>query len=600
MRIQTIRNFSIIAHIDHGKSTLADRLLEHTNTVSTRQLKAQTLDDMDLERERGITIKARAVVMAHEHAGTTYALNLIDTPGHVDFNYEVSRSLTACEGALLLVDAAQGVEAQTLANFYLALERNLVMIPVVNKIDLPAARPEEVAEEIERILDIPAKEVIFTSAKTGHGIEEVIHAVINRIPPPSGDPNGRLQALIFDAVYDDYRGVIIFVRVMNGSIRRGKKIRMAHTGMVYDTSDVGLFRPTMTPTKSLSAGEVGYVVAAIKKLEHVKIGDTLLEHDETEDLALPGYKEPLPMVFCGFYPADNSQYHELRQALEKLKLNDDALVFQPESSNALGLGFRCGFLGLLHMEIAHERLEREYQLALIKTAPTVTYEILNTKGEISHIDNPVHLPTPDKIDELREPIVRVNFIIPAKAMGDVLGLCENRRGIYKSTEYLSPVRVSLTYELPLSEIVYDFYDNLKSLTRGYGTMDYTYVGHRPADLVKLDILVSGSPVDALSSIIHKDQAATRGRQLVRKLQKTIARHLFEIPLQAAIGGKIIARETIRAMSKNVTAKCYGGDITRKRKLIEKQKAGKKRMKHIGNVEIPQEAFTAILAVDRDD
>jgi GTP-binding protein LepA len=596
----TIRNFCIIAHIDHGKSTLADRLLQATKTVNDREFQDQMLDDMDLERERGITIKARAVRMEHERDGIRYQMNLIDTPGHVDFTYEVSRSLAACEGALLVVDAAQGIEAQTVANTDLALEAGLEIIPVLNKVDLPTARPAEVAEEIENVLALEAKDrALHVSAKTGVGVAALLNQIIDCVPAPKGDPAGPFRALIFDAVFDDYRGVIVYVRVVDGKIALREKIEMAATGARYEVLDIGTFRPKMTPGKVLDTGEVGYLICNIKTLSDVRIGDTVRNLGSTVPV-LPGYHDPQHVVFCGLYPAQSNDFEALRKALEKLHLNDSSFKYEPETSEALGFGFRCGFLGLLHMEIVQERLERESNLNLVQTAPNVTYEAVNHAGNITVIDNPAHLPPESEIVEMREPQVTLNVITPTETIGSVMQLCIDRHGVYKKTEYLSPERVLLSFEIPLAQIIFDFYDKLKSLTRGYGTMNYHWIGYVAADLVKLRILVGGSEVDALSSIIHRDEAERFGRRLLIRLRKEIPRHMFEVPLQAAIGGRIIARETIKAFRKNVTAKCYGGDISRKRKLLEKQKEGKKRMKSVGNVEIPQSAFFAALKIDSEE
>jgi GTP-binding protein LepA len=596
---QYIRNFSIIAHIDHGKSSLADRMLLRAGAIAQREFRDQVLDDMDLERERGITIKASAVTIDYEHRGRNYMLNLIDTPGHVDFHYEVSRALTACEGALLVVDAAQGVEAQTVANAHMAVRNKLAIVPVVNKIDLPAARPEDVAMEIERLLGSPAEDCIFVSAKTGQGVEEMMTAVVDRLPPPGGDEEAPAAALIFDSAYDDYRGVIVYVRVFEGRLGVGDRIRMMGTGGVYQVSELGKFRPRATPVESLSAGEVGYAVANIRLVSAVHVGDTITQAANPAAQPLPGYRPPQQMVFCDFYPGPSTQFPHLRDALEKLQLNDASLVFQPINSEALGFGLRCGFLGLLHMEIVQERLEREHGVEVVQTAPTVPYQVLRRDGKVVEVDSAGELPAPNCIEEIREPIVRVDLIIPAGAIGAVMKLAEERRGLYKQTDYLSADRVILTYEFPLAEIIYDFYDKLKSATHGYGTMDYEITGFRAGDLVRLDILVNNQLVDALSVIVHRGKAEARGRRLIQRLRKEISRHLFEIPLQAAVGSRVIARETIKPVGKNVTAKCYGGDVTRKRKLLERQKAGKKRMKMVGNVEIPQKAFLAVLEVGQD-
>jgi len=596
MRISRIRNFSIIAHIDHGKSTLADRLLQRTGAVRERDFHDQMLDDMDLERERGITIKARAVQLFHPHEGQRYILNLIDTPGHVDFSYEVSRSMAACEGTLLLVDAAQGVEAQTVANACEAVNHGLVTVPVINKIDLPGARPVEVMEEMETSLGIDPEDCILASAKTGEGIDDVLSAIIERIPPPSGDSEKPLKALVFDAVFDVYKGVILYVRLFDGVVHPGDEICLLRTGKTFEVQEVGTFRPAMTPAHRLFAGETGFIAAGIKDLRHARIGDTVtLARARDKVKPLPGYRVPQAMVFCGLYPSSDTDYQALREALERLSLNDSSFSFEPETSEALGFGFRCGFLGLLHMEIVQERLEREMDIELVQTAPTVTYEALKTNGETVRVDNPSALPAANEIAEVREPVVRVSFIVPSESIGALMTLCEDRRGQYRKTEYLGPARAVLEYDLPLAEIVYDFYDKLKSATRGYGTMDYEVLGYRKAQLVKLDILVNGRRLDALSTIVHADSAERRGRKLARRLKEEIPRHLFPIPIQAAVGGRIIARETIKAVGKHVTGKCYGGDITRKRKLLAKQREGKKRLKRVGNVTVPQEAFLAVLS-----
>ncbi len=600
MRTDRIRNFCIIAHIDHGKSTLADRLLLLTGAITQREFREQILDDMDLERERGITIKSSAVNIRCTLDGEEYSLNLIDTPGHVDFSYEVSRSLVACEGAVLLVDASQGVEAQTMANAYQAMNHDLAIIPVINKIDLPSAHPDEVTEEMEHLLGVVADEVLRVSAKTGEGVEDVLRTVIERVPPPSGRPDRPARALIFDSVFDEYRGIITYVRMVDGRLKAGDRIRMLQAQAEYEVTEIGRFRPRMTPLDELAAGEVGYIIANIKVLADVRIGDTVTLASTAEVEPLRGYKEPQPMVFCGFFPADRYDVNDLRNALEKLALNDCSFTFEPETSDALGFGFQCGFLGLLHMEIIQERLEREGAVEVIQTAPTVTYEIKTTSGDVLHVRSPSRVPDAGDIEEFREPVVRVSFVLPAKSIGGLMKLCESRRGKYVRTEYLSTSRVVLVYELPFGEIVFDFYDRLKSLTRGYGTMDYEFLGYEPADLVKLDILVAGQPVDALSSIVHRDKAYTKGRALVRKLRKEIDRHLFEVPIQAAIGANVIARETIAPLRKNVTAKCYGGDVTRKRKLLERQKAGKRRMKQVGRVSIPQKAFLAVLGTGDEE
>jgi GTP-binding protein LepA len=590
-----IRNFCIIAHIDHGKSTLADRMLQRTGAISEREMTNQVLDGMDLERERGITIKASAVSVRYKCDGEEYELNFIDTPGHVDFHYEVSRALTACEGALLVVDATQGVEAQTVANAYMAIEAGLEIIPVVNKIDLPSARPEDVALEIEHVLGLPAEQVIFVSAKSGIGVNELLDAICRKLPGPRGEEEAPTQALIFDSEYDDYRGVIVYFRLMNGRLKLGDKIRMMGTGRTYSVTELGKFMPKMTAIKEpLEAGEVGYMVAAIKALDEVNIGDTITLDLRPADKPLPGYREPQRMVFCDFYPTGDTQFDQLRDAMERLHLNDASFTFAPQNSDALGFGFRCGFLGMLHMDIIQERLEREGKVTLVQTAPTVTYEVKLTGGELIQITNPADLPDMSMVAEIREPIVKVEIITPTECIGDLMKLCESRRGQYKKQQFLSETRQILDYELPLGEIIFDFYDKLKSITRGYGTMDYTLIGFRVDRLVKMDILVNAMRVDALSVIVHRDKAEQRGRALLLRLKKEIDRHLFEIPLQAAIGGKVVARETIKSVGKNVTAKCYGGDVSRKRKLLEKQKEGKKRMKRVGTVDIPQEAFMAVL------
>ena len=596
-----IRNFSIIAHIDHGKSTLADRLLQFTQAVSDREAREQLLDTMDLERERGITIKASAVTGHHQYKGEDYELNFIDTPGHVDFSYEVSRALTACEGALLVVDATQGVEAQTVANAYLAVENNLEMIAVINKIDLPAARPEVVAMEIEQVLGLPAEECLYCSAKTGEGVRELLDCICEKLPPPRPSETDKTRALIFDSHYDDYRGVIVYVRVFDGQLRVGDRIRMMGTGRTFTVSELGRYTPKPEKVESLNQAEVGYLVAAIKTLADIRVGDTITRDADPAAEALPGYREPKQMVFCDFYPATASSksgrkgdYETLREAIEKLHLNDASFTYEAQHSEALGFGFRCGFLGLLHMEIIQQRLEREGGVEIVQTAPTVSYQIELTGGELIEIHNPEDLPDPSRIRSIREPIVKVEIICPNESIGDLMKLCDARRGIYQRQQFVSATRQILDYEIPLAEIIYDFHDKLKSMTRGYGTMDYEITGYRAGQLVKVTILVNGQPVEALSFMCHRDRSATRSRAILHKLRKQIDRHLFEIALQAAIGGKIIARETIQALRKNVTAKCYGGDVTRKRKLLEKQKRGKKRMKTVGSVNIPQEAFLAVL------
>ncbi len=588
-----IRNFSIIAHIDHGKSTLADRLLEKTGTLEKREMREQTLDDMELERQRGITIKARAVAMQYKYKGEVYELNLIDTPGHVDFQYEVSRSLACCEGALLLVDAFQGVEAQTVANAYSAMEHNLTILPVLNKVDLKHARPDEVIQEMEHVLAIDPTEVLRCSGKSGIGVEDLLAAIVDRMPPPLGDPNAPLQAMVFDSHYDEFRGAITYVRIMQGTVRKGQKILFMKAGTVHDVLELGQFVPQRRACEELQAGQVGYLICNIKSLGQVHVGDTVSVPNTTAE-PLPGYRVPQRMVYCGLYPSDGQDFEELRDALTKLSVNDPSFDFEPETSDALGFGFRCGFLGLLHMEIIQQRLEGEADLDLVQTAPNVTYEIKTVNGETLYIHNPQDVPDSGQIEEFRQPIVKVNFVLPTEVIGPVMQLCTDRRGVYVRTEYLSPTRAMLTFNLPLAEVIYDMHDKLKSVTRGYGTMDYELIGYFPADLVKLDILVGGKRVDALSIIVDKRDAERRGRAIVKKLRTEIDRHMFEIALQAAIGSRVIARETISAMRKNVTAKCYGGDITRKRKLWAKQKEGKKRMKSIGSVDIPQKAFLAVL------
>ncbi len=592
--LSLIRNFSIVAHIDHGKSTLADRILEFTGAISKREMREQFLDDMELEREMGITIKANRASVNYELDGKKYMLNLIDTPGHVDFHYEVSRALAACEGVLVLVDATQGVQAQTVANAYKALEADLAIVLVINKIDLPAARPEDIALETEQVLGLDASAAVFTSAKSGLGIKELMRAIIEKIPAPKGDPNGTLRALIYDAKSDPHRGVIVHTRVVDGTLKRGDKIDLLFVGRSYIVTEVGKCRPKPTAVDSLAAGEVGYVVAGIKTLPDVHIGDTITHTSNRTDKPLPGYHAPAQVVFCDFYPGIGTTTEQLREAMEKLWLNDSSFVYQTVGSDALGIGFRCGFLGLLHMKIIQERLERENDVTVVQTAPTVTYEILMKDGATLKIESPSELPDVSSVEEIREPIVSAQMIVPADCVGSVMQLSMERRGKTVRTEYLSPTRVMMTYSMPLCEIIYDFYDKLKSITRGYGTVDYEVTGFQAEDMVKMDILVNGTPVDALSVIVHRDNAAFRGRRLLGRLKKEIDRHQFEIPLQAAIGAKIIARETIKAFRKDVTAKCYGGDITRKRKLLEKQKEGKKRMRTVGNVAIPQEAFMSIL------
>ena len=595
---ENIRNFCIIAHIDHGKSTLADRLLEMTGAVEKREMQSQLLDNMDIERERGITIKLQTVRINYKAKdGKEYVLNLIDTPGHVDFSYEVSRSLAACEGALLVVDAAQGIEAQTLANVYLALEHDLEIIPVINKIDLPSAQPDVVKDEIEEVIGLDASDAILCSAKTGEGIEEILEAIVQRIPAPEGDAKAPLQALIFDSYYDSYRGAIAYIRVIQGTLRDNMTIHMMHNDRSFEVTELGVHTPKEKKVKALSAGEVGYVAASMKQVSDTRVGDTITDAARPAPEALPGYKRAVPMVFCGLYPVDNEQYPDLKDSLAKLSLNDASLEFEPETSQALGFGFRCGFLGMLHMEIIQERLEREYNLTLITTAPSVIYHVYQTNNTMVEVDNPSQLPAPQRIDHIEEPYVRVDVMVPKDFVGAVMELSQDKRGVFIDMQYMTKTRVTITYDIPLAEIVFDYFDLLKTRTKGYASMDYEMNGYRKSNLVKLDILVNGEQVDALSCIVHKDKAYYRGRALVAKLRSLIPRQMFEVPIQAAIGNKVIARETVKALRKNVLDKCYGGDISRKRKLLEKQKEGKKRMKQVGRVEIPQEAFMAVLSLD---
>jgi GTP-binding protein LepA len=596
--LRNIRNFSIIAHIDHGKTTLSDRLLERTGALSQREMTEQFLDSMDLERERGITIKQHSVRLEYRaKGGEDYVLNLIDTPGHVDFSYEVSRSLAACQGALLVVDASQGVEAQTLANAHLASDAGLEIIPVLNKIDLPGAEPERAREQIEHIIGIDASHAIESSAKKGVGIDEILEAIVERLPPPTGNPDGPLRALVFDSWFDQYRGVVVLVHVVDGRIDPGLKVRLMKKGGSYEVEQLGVFTPKAVPVDSLQAGEVGFVIAGIKKVADVAIGDTLTDDRRLAPEPLPGFQEIKPMVFAGLYPVDSDQYPELREALEKLRLNDSSFFYAPETSAALGFGFRCGFLGLLHMEIVEERLEREFDLDLLVTAPSVLYRVLRTDGEVVEVDSPARLPEPGSIEAIEEPVITATILTGNEYVGPILKLCQEKRGVQKGIQYITPTRVMIQYELPLAEILLDFYDRLKSASRGYASLDYEFTGHWVSPLVKLDVLVNGDPVDALSLIVHRDTAYPRGKALVEKMRKMIPRQMFEVAIQAAIGNRVIARETVRALRKNVIAKCYGGDITRKRKLLERQKEGKKRMKRVGTVDIPQEAFLAVLRVD---
>ena len=597
-RQSKIRNFSIVAHIDHGKSTLADRLLEKTGTLTQREMEEQVLDNMELERERGITIKSQAARLIYKREnGEEYILNLIDTPGHVDFTYEVSRSLAACEGAILVVDAAQGIEAQTLANCYLALDNDLEIAPVINKIDLPSARPDEIKQEIEDVIGIEAEDAPMISAKTGLNVEDVLETIVEKIPAPNGDEDAPLKALIFDSYYDSYKGVVCYVRIIDGKVKLGTKVKLMATNKVYDITEVGVFTPKLMPINGLSAGDVGYITASIKNVADARVGDTVTEADRPTAEALPGYKKAVPMVYSGIYPVDGAKYDELKEALEKLQINDAALDFEPETSIALGFGFRCGFLGLLHMEIIQERIEREFNLDIITTAPSVVYKVTKTNGETIELTNPTNLPEPTEIDYMEEPIVKASIIAPTEYVGAIMDLCQERRGVYIDMEYLETTRVSINYEIPLNEIVYDFFDTLKSRTRGYASFDYEFKGYTTTELVKLDILLNGDVVDALSMIVPKERAYHKGRGIAEKLKEIIPRQMFEVPIQAAIGSKVIARETVKAMRKDVLAKCYGGDISRKKKLLEKQKEGKKRMRQVGSVEVPQEAFMAVLKVD---
>ncbi|WP_315793288.1 translation elongation factor 4 [Paenibacillus sp. BIC5C1] len=597
-RQRKIRNFSIIAHIDHGKSTLADRILEYTGALTTREMQEQVLDQMELERERGITIKLQAVALTYKaDDGEEYLLNLIDTPGHVDFTYEVSRSLAACEGALLVVDAAQGIEAQTLANVYLALDNDLEILPVINKIDLPSADPDRVKQEVEDVIGLDTSNAVLASAKAGIGIKEILEQVVQSVPAPQGDPDQPLKALIFDSHYDPYKGVIVYVRVVDGKIKSGSKIKMMATGKTFEVIEVGAFKPRMTIVDELNVGDVGFIVAGIRHVGDTQVGDTVTDAKNPTPEPLPGYRKINPMVYCGLYPIETSDYVNLREALEKLQLNDASLSFEPETSSALGFGFRCGFLGLLHMDVIQERIEREFNIPLITTAPSVIYHVTLTNGEVMQIDNPSNYPEVGRIDYVEEPYVKASIIVPNDYVGTIMELCQNKRGEYVNMEYLDTTRVTITYEIPLSEIVYDFFDQLKSSTKGYASFDYELSGYRQSNLAKMDILLNGEQVDALSFIVHRDRAYNRGRIICEKLRELIPRQMFEVPIQASVGTKVVARETVKAMRKNVLAKCYGGDISRKRKLLEKQKEGKKRMKQVGNVEVPQEAFMAVLKID---
>jgi GTP-binding protein LepA len=597
-RQEKIRNFSIIAHIDHGKSTLADRILEKTNALTSREMKDQLLDSMDLERERGITIKLNSVQLKYKAKdGELYTFHLIDTPGHVDFTYEVSRSLAACEGAVLVVDAAQGIEAQTLANVYLALDNDLEIVPVINKIDLPSAEPERVRKEIEDVIGLDASDAVLASAKAGIGIEEILEQIVEKVPAPTGDPDAPLKALIFDSLYDAYRGVVVYIRVVDGTVKVGDKIKMMATGKEFEVTEVGVYTPKPMPTDELTVGDVGYLTAAIKNVGDTRVGDTVTSAKKGATEPLPGYRKLNPMVYCGLYPIDSARFNDLREALEKLELNDSALQFEPETSQALGFGFRCGFLGLLHMEIIQERIEREFKIDLITTAPSVIYHVIMTDGSEIRVDNPSDMPDPQKIDRVEEPYVKATMMAPNDYVGAIMEICQTKRGVFIDMQYMDETRVSIVYEIPLSEIVYDFFDQLKSSTKGYASFDYELIGYRASKLVKMDILLNAEKVDALSFIVHKDFAYDRGKIIVEKLKELIPRQQFEVPIQAAVGQKIVARSTIKAMRKNVLAKCYGGDISRKRKLLEKQKEGKKRMKQVGSVEVPQEAFMAVLKMD---
>ncbi|MEB1807539.1 MAG: translation elongation factor 4 [Bacillaceae bacterium] len=597
-RRSKIRNFSIIAHIDHGKSTLADRILEKTSALTQREMKEQILDSMDLERERGITIKLNAVQLTYKASdGEEYIFHLIDTPGHVDFTYEVSRSLAACEGALLIVDAAQGIEAQTLANVYLALDNDLEILPVINKIDLPSAEPERVKKEVEDVIGLDASDAVLASAKNGIGIEEILEQVVEKVPAPTGDPEAPLKALIFDSLYDSYRGVIAYIRIIEGTVKPGQKVKMMATGKEFEVNEVGVYTPKPTRRDELTVGDVGFLTASIKNVSDCRVGDTVTLAENPADTPLPGYRKMNPMVFCGIYPIDTADYNDLREALERLQLNDASLQFEPETSQALGFGFRCGFLGLLHMEIIQERIEREFNIDLITTAPSVVYHVYQTDGEVLEIDNPSKMPDPQKIERIEEPYVKAKVMVPNDYVGAVMELCQGKRGIFIDMQYLDENRVSIVYDIPLSEIVYDFFDQLKSNTKGYASFDYELIGYKESKLVKMDILLNAEKVDALSVIVHRDSAYDRGKIIVEKLKELIPRQQFEVPVQASLGQKIIARSTIKAMRKNVLAKCYGGDISRKRKLLEKQKEGKKRMKSVGSVEVPQEAFMAVLRMD---